>query len=690
VLRAARRRFPEVARRLLRRGLGARLLALAWVLVGLVGLYSYLENYWVTRGFAAVKRHRGVRPGRLLWVRFYSPALERAADYLVYLPTGYDPARRYPVFYLLHGMPGRPQAYIRIASLDARLDNLIRAGRVPPMIAVFPDGRINGRTLSDSEWANTSSGRYEDYVLDVVRDVDARFSALDDRDARVIAGYSAGATGALNITLHHLPAFASFEAWSGPFVESRSGVFAHATSAQIAYYSPLDYARHLGSQLVRYPLQGFLYGGRADFDSRQLPRMAAELRADGAAIAWRFYPGGHDWQLWNAHLDQMLILAGRYVLTPPPPPRPRTIAKRRTGHLRRRAAQGRRGRHAATAATIAPMGDLLAPGRTFTLTVGLLLALWSAAAINVGFLLQQRGLRRDGAGATGARQLARAALGSRSWLAGQAVGWLGFAAQIAAVAIAPLALVQAFAAGGLALSVPLAAGLFGHRVSRRQAAAVLLTAAGLASLPLALGARRDHLQPGTLIAWSAVATVVAIALARLRSPALRAIAAGVFYGVADGAIKAVAVGWHAHGADALLSGWTLTALVGTFAGFLAFQAALRAGEAVAAISLMNALATLVALGCGMLAFAESIGRSPLVAGAHTLAVLLVLACLPALAAAQTEMAGGFRDQRCGFRDQRRRDGGGRRVTAPSPRVRTRRQAAAGSEQQRLHPRAGAR
>lgn len=50
-----------------------------------------------------------------------------------------------------------------------------------PMILIFPDGRIGGSTYSDSEWANTPSGSYERYVLDVARDVDRRFATIPDR-----------------------------------------------------------------------------------------------------------------------------------------------------------------------------------------------------------------------------------------------------------------------------------------------------------------------------------------------------------------------------------------------------------------------------------------------------------------------------------------------------------------------------
>jgi hypothetical protein len=314
------------------------------------------------------------------------------------------------------------------------------------------------------------------------------------------------------------------------------------------------------------------------------------------------------------------------------------------------------------------------------LVIGLLMALVSAAAINLGFLLQHRGLSEIDAARGGRWSLLRAALQSRPWLAGQALGIAAFAVQIAAIAIAPLSLVQAFAAGGLALSVPLAATLFGHRIDRVQVIAVLLIAVALFLLPIALPDTHDRLQTAPLVICATVVLAIALLAGIARLAPLLAISAGLSYGIADGAIKAISVGWGAHGASALSSGWTVLALLGTFAGFLAFQAALRVGSAVTAISLMNALAALVALACGLLAFGESLGRSPAVIAAHALAVALVLGCVPVLAAAQTEIADAReRDDRQTPRDDTLPDRGDRA-----------REGAAGGEQQRLHPRSHTR
>jgi hypothetical protein len=265
---------------------------------------------------------------------------------------------------------------------------------------------------------------------------------------------------------------------------------------------------------------------------------------------------------------------------------------------------------------------------------GLLLALVSAALINLGFLLQHQGLGHE-TSAAGTLQRLRRSLRNPVWRWGQALGWVGFGLQIVAVAIAPLALVQAFAAGGLALSVPLAAGVFRHRVTRRQALAVLLIAVGLAALPIGFSTGVDHLDAGRLVGGIAVAAVAAAALGRVRTPAARAAAAGIFYGLADAAIKAVSLSWRIHGAASLLSGWALLAVAGTFAGFLCFQAALDTGSAVAGISLMTAATALVALACGLGAFGESLGAGAAASVMHGLAIVVVLAGVPPLAAAHT-------------------------------------------------------
>jgi len=630
--------------------------ALAWLAIGLGGAYSYWENYYLHRGFGPVALLKHAARGRQLIVHFYSPALHRVADYLVYLPPHYAPRHhRYPVLYLLHGSPGRPQVFQAVAHMYDRVDNLLVLHRIRPMILVMPDGRINGSTFSDSEWANTPAGDFESYVINVVHNVDARFATLRGRRYRMIAGFSMGGFGAINIGLHNLPLFGSIEVWSGYFRETRSGVFAHATATELYDNSPSEYVPRMRRAFDRYPVRIFLYVGNRDRSGRYTVPMAAELRAAGADASAAVYPGGHDWQLWNGHEAQMLELASRWLHEPLP--RPVLAAHARRRH--RLAARARRHRLAAhrhrtrlrftRRALAVPGGRRGPPGvrlvsagarrrppgaRELRLVGGLALALCSATLINLGFLLQHRGL----AAVEGRRRLA--VLRNRSWLLGQTIGWVGFLAQIVAVALAPLSLVQAFAAGGLALSVPLATWRFGQRISGPQRLAVVTVAACLAALPIALPVVREHLRSGRLGAAAVALSLVGVAASLSGSGARRAIAAGLFYGLADAAIKAISVNLRLLGAGALLSVWSAVAALGTLAGFLAFQSALRAHDAVSSISLMTAFTTIVALGCGLLAFGESLGRGPGAIVWRAVAIGLVLACVPVLARAQLRLAAG--------------------------------------------------
>jgi enterochelin esterase-like enzyme len=299
----------DPASRLRRRPRLAPLAACLLATVSL-GACSYLgaDGVRVTAGWPA--RIADSAGGRLLTVGFYSPALGRSTDYLVYLPASYKPSRPVPAFYMLHGMPGRPLAFTVNGHVEARLERLIRDHRVPSMILVFPDGRIDGNTHTDSEWANTKSGRFDSYLIDVVRDVDRRFAALPFRRDRVIAGLSAGAYGAINVGLHHLDVFGSIQVWSGYFAQTPTGVFAHAGRSELAYNSPIEFVRTLATQLRVFPTRLFLFVGRHDSDMDQLAPMAAALRAEGAHVRSAVFSGGHSWKLWDAHLDQMLIMAG--------------------------------------------------------------------------------------------------------------------------------------------------------------------------------------------------------------------------------------------------------------------------------------------------------------------------------------------------------------------------------------------
>lgn len=146
----------------------------------------------------------------------------------VYLPPGYTTTARYPVLYLLHGLPGGPAEYWHSLGLARQLDQLI-AGGAPPFIVVTPVGPSNG------EWAGAS----ERYVVhDVVPWIDAHFATIHSSRGRVLEGLSAGGYGAVDIGLRHVGLFGGLGSWDGYFTPLRDGPFAHASRAALAQHDP--------------------------------------------------------------------------------------------------------------------------------------------------------------------------------------------------------------------------------------------------------------------------------------------------------------------------------------------------------------------------------------------------------------------------------------------------------------------
>jgi enterochelin esterase-like enzyme len=306
-----------------RRGIVA-LLAVAWLAAGLAGAYVYVQRYVDYRGFATPSTPAGVARGTLHEVRFYSSAVGRPSRYLVYLPPGYAAqaaqGRRFPVLYLLHGSPGRDTVFTDVAAAHVAANELIARHRMPPTILVMPAG-LQGLT-ADTEWANTHAGRWEDFVGDVVRDVDHRFATRADRRDRGIAGDSEGAYGAVNIALHHLDEFSVVESWSGYFTQTQASVFSGASAAELRANSPAAYVETLAPEIHRLGLRAWMYEGRKDAaetaDPSLLRSFAAELHRAGADVHVGFFPGGHDWGLWRAQTPHMLAVAGRWFTQPLP------------------------------------------------------------------------------------------------------------------------------------------------------------------------------------------------------------------------------------------------------------------------------------------------------------------------------------------------------------------------------------
>src|SRR4051794_14217482 len=140
---------------------------------------------------------------------------------------------------------------------------------------------------------------------------------------------------------------------------------------------------------------------------------------------------------------------------------------------------------------------------SLSVQIGLLLALATALTSIVGFLLKGRGAVESPP--VDPRRPVRTSLAlfrSRAYTIGIIVATASWGLHVAALALAPISLVQTVIAGGLALLTVVADRVFGYSVTRREWIGVGLTALGLAVLAgtmSGVGSERhsDH-APGTL------------------------------------------------------------------------------------------------------------------------------------------------------------------------------------------------
>lgn len=231
------------------------------------------------------------------------PGGERAG--YVYLPPGYDPLQRYPVIYLLHGMPGSPTEYLAGTDLVNFADEGISSGRLKPFIAVLPAA---GPTRNyNGEWA----GPWAREVVDqVVPFVDTYLPTEPFAAGRVIAGLSAGGYGAADIGLRNDAVFGSIVSWSGYFHPLSDGPFRDAPAAVLRANDPQLLAVARRSELLDGHVRFFLSSGPYHshwFRPAETKSFAGELRRLGLPVETFYYlqPKGE----WRAQVDAGLTWA---------------------------------------------------------------------------------------------------------------------------------------------------------------------------------------------------------------------------------------------------------------------------------------------------------------------------------------------------------------------------------------------
>jgi S-formylglutathione hydrolase FrmB len=252
---------------------------------------------------------------------FNAASLGRDVTYSIQLPPSYAKGTaRYPVLYVLHGLFEGP-GFWEQRGLAAQLDELWgQGGGLPEFLVVAVDG-------GNSFFANSRLGRFEDLVThDLIAEVESRYRAIPNRDARGLIGVSMGGYAALRIAFTHPEVFRVVATHSAMLLEKPPTQEEGARRGQMAAFhdvfgDPIDAAQWTANdplvlvdkvEAKSAPLLSIDCGSEDRYGLfRGNEELHRKLQARGVAHEFRLAPGNHGYE----YVKTVLPASLRFVAT---------------------------------------------------------------------------------------------------------------------------------------------------------------------------------------------------------------------------------------------------------------------------------------------------------------------------------------------------------------------------------------
>jgi drug/metabolite transporter (DMT)-like permease len=269
-----------------------------------------------------------------------------------------------------------------------------------------------------------------------------------------------------------------------------------------------------------------------------------------------------------------------------------------------------------------------------SLNLGILLALACAIATQLGFLYKHKGANQ--APAVDIRHPLRAAkqlYSCKAFAIGMAVASGAWGFHVAALAFAPLSVVQAVLSTGVVILAVLAERLFGFQVGLRQWVGLAMTALGLLllviTLPATHGAHSAYSLAGMIAFEGGMLVIGALLIGgkHIGAPehhhGAMLGAAGVLFGVSDVAIKALT---GAHGVLGVIgSPWLAVTVMASVVAFYASARGMQDGEAIPVIAATSTAANVSCILGGITVFGDPMPADALGIAVQAFAFILVIA-----------------------------------------------------------------
>lgn len=255
---------------------------------------------------ASYYKIKDVPHGTVSKMWYESPGLGLNRRLTVYTPAGYEKSnKKYPVFYLLHGMGGDENAWTELGRAAQILDNMIAEGKAEPMIVVMTNGNAAlqaapgesslGFAAPTIQLPKTMEGSFETCFPEVVNFVDKNFRTIAKKEGRAIAGLSMGGYHSLHISKQYPDMFDYVGLFSAAIMPDKN-----VASAPV--YT--DFDAKLKKQFDKKPALYWIGIGDKDFLYKANEEYRQLLDRNGYQYTYFETPDGHIWKNWRIYLTE--------------------------------------------------------------------------------------------------------------------------------------------------------------------------------------------------------------------------------------------------------------------------------------------------------------------------------------------------------------------------------------------------
>lgn len=252
-------------------------------------------------------------------VRFsmpFSPRLHRKITVWVYLPPGYNKSStRYPVVYVLHGMPGEVRDCFVKGQVQDAAEHLILTRKIPPLLLVSFDAHGKSSPADVTNFLNRADGSWqmEDFMThELVPWLDHKFRTIPQAQARALDGVSAGGYAAFNLALKYPKIWsigASHTGFFEPDDDSRNMTDILGTRGALwNANNPMSLMQRATPQ---QNLSFYLDDAQGDNELNEFKLMQMLLKRRHIDAESHVFSGRHSWEYWSEHYADSLNFIGQ-------------------------------------------------------------------------------------------------------------------------------------------------------------------------------------------------------------------------------------------------------------------------------------------------------------------------------------------------------------------------------------------